>query len=305
MSELIDQLRNLRAAAYRKLTQNSDFKVLLELDEMLGRLDASDTPMAPPASPQAKSDDEDAEADEDIEAAPPEPAAEPPPAEEPAREEIQLADESVVETETDADDAEPDVLVMASAGAEKPAAVEPASAEEPVSEPETAEAEPVAAQDGEPEAAEAAEETPVAAMVEETPAADTPSAEDMPDEVLADEEAFLAEALADDIGAGGDSQTDEPAGKPEADVFSSDETAVEAVAAALSEASAPKPAAARKPAPVNLAPEEDYDAAAPSGTAETSDDAYESALNRLNALIERASTRLKREDGESNGASVA
>ena len=74
MSELIDQLRNLRAAAYRKLTQNSDFKVLLELDEMLGRLDASDTPMAPPASPQAKSDDEDAEADEDIEAAPPEQA---------------------------------------------------------------------------------------------------------------------------------------------------------------------------------------------------------------------------------------
>lgn len=60
-----------------------------------------------------------------------------------------------------------------------------------------------------------------------------------------------------------------------------------------------------EPAPVEFAPEEDYDTAAAIGDTETSDDAYESALNRLNSLIERASHRLKREDGnEPNGASA-
>ena len=322
MSELIDQLRNLRAAAYRKLTQNSDFKVLLELDEMLGRLDPADEPMAPPESPRASSGDDDGEASEDIEAAPPEPAAEPPPAEEPAREEIKLADEPAADVLALSDDGEPDVLLMATADADADTSPENGQ-EEPAAEAEAISDSETAAEPEPPEAALAAQvdvadadvadevaADEVAADALETDLPDEPLvAEDMQDGVLADEEAVLAEALAGDIGAEGAPQDGDAL--DEADVFSGGDTAAAAVAAALSQAPDTPVAANRKPAPppapapVNLAPEEDYDAAAPAGATETSDDAYESALNRLNALIERASTRLKREDSEQNGASIA
>ncbi|MFN0264860.1 hypothetical protein ACKTEK_13400 [Tepidamorphus sp. 3E244] len=340
MSELIDQLRNLRAAAYRKLTQNSDFKVLMELDQMLARLDPGDTPMAPPETPEAGSPEKDDESDDDTEAAPPEPDAEPPP--------IAATAGGAATTLSRADESVPEATHAPDVTAE---ADDDGAASDDAEEDDTSGADVFAAQAGDDPAA-----TSQAMADEESEVVDVESLPDVSGDVLAVnvEDTDETQEIGDDvlIGAEGDladtasQETAKPAATSaasdlipdeeldgdtdaatdadgsdtdqDADVFGSEESAAAAVAAALSitgeeQGSAPrpnhareaaKPAPAPEPAPVALAPEEDYDAAAPSGETESSDAAYESALNRLNALIERASHRLKRDENEPNGASA-
>ena len=302
MSDLIEQLRALRGLAHKRLVESADYKVLVELDQMLARLDPDDEAMTPQfeASPETAAEDDEAggedEGAEDPEAASPPPEERPPPepegpedaGREPAREEILLAADTSDDAAARADgsdqgDDTPDATVSEAEG-------------------EDASADMVTLPDeglsGEVETAAAADAT-------------EPDGSAGDDDAAADEEAAFAEALADDLRfdvstpdsapapqdaqAGDDDAQTGPAG-------TSEDAAATAVAAALLSGEAP-PAAA--PSPVALAPEEDFDAAEPVA-GETSDEAYESALNRLNSLIERASSRLKGEDETgSNGATVA
>lgn len=346
MSELIDQLRNLRAAAYRKLTQNSDFKVLTELDQMLARLDPGDEPMAPAPSESAKGDDDEGEASDDIEAAQPEERAKPPPRDSAPEEPVE--DQPIELAVGDVENAvEQDMLANEAA--------EPASTDDQtvilatgdeIDAPEADDSQP-GDDDGPDE--DRSEAAIIAATTgDEVLPDETLADEALPDEALKggqpedaiavaasseDEQAF-ADALSRDIAAGlpdtgtPDVETDAietapsqvaadgavDGGSQAGEADTAEDEAAAAVAAALAGSPAPAATASQatpvppqpvQPAEVALAPEEDYDAAAPASASESSDDAYESALNRLNALIERASTRLKRDDGsESNGAAV-
>ncbi len=307
MSDLIEQLRALRGIAHKRLTESPDYKVLIELDQMLVRLDPEHDPVMVRFDADSVIDDIDAteedEGAEDPEAASPRPEEQPPPkaAEEPKRKEVLLAVDASDEAEADESD---DVIVADfSDGGNGALEVDVATL------PDEGLSGDVLAGDG----VAADERDGSTELVDDT---DLPPTDD--GAPLAEEEAAFAEALAEHLKLDVATPRKErelpkavtvkkavPAKKVvKRRVKVSDLDAATEVAAALLDTGAPAPAKA-KPSPVALAPEENFDAAE-ADEGGTSDEAYESALNRLNLLIERASTRLKADEKKgSNGASVA